>query len=344
MKSPKDRIVRPTLRCLLNDLGSEVRPASLRAALVSAERDMAADSHYLFPVPLVSAEHMTLDKANMLARDSAAQMEPIALISDRVMFKVKVADRRAALWRDNQGVWWLVAAGRRKDDGSGDFYEELARHAGNSDRLAPTDQDRRYLQFEEAYIADCEADREAQAAVIQTLLNAVAESGKAFSIAVFGALVTISIDSEDDDSEMLSMSFDFTSFKERDRFPIDIIGYVPGYDSVDDWDVLPPLRAGDPQCWYTYVSQDWVEWLATAVELDELLGPPWSPPTPSTSSAGQQSHRAPASVVMLGYIEGVEITALCGVRFTPYRNPDHFEECPACAQALALLRIGGRER
>ncbi|CAN5890342.1 hypothetical protein BH23ACT10_BH23ACT10_26620 [soil metagenome] len=44
------------------------------------------------------------------------------------------------------------------------------------------------------------------------------------------------------------------------------------------------------------------------------------------------AHRAPASVVTLAYVEGVEITALCGVRFTPHRNPDHVEECSACAE------------
>lgn len=56
------------------------------------------------------------------------------------------------------------------------------------------------------------------------------------------------------------------------------------------------------------------------------------------------AHRAPASVVTVAYVEGVEITALCGVRFTPHCNPDHVEECSACAEALALLRGGMGER
>ncbi len=157
-------------------------------------------------------------------------------------------------------------------------------------------------------------------------------------------MVTIFVDPEDDGSEMLSMSFDFTSFKERDRFPVDVIGFVPGYESIDDWDILPPLRDGDPECWYTYVSESWIEWLATAVELDQLVEDPQVPRTPSVPASGQQSHRAPASVVTLAYVEGVEITALCGVRFSPHRNPDHFDECPACTETLALLRRGADKR
>ncbi len=180
--------------------------------------------------------------------------------------------------------------------------------------------------------------------MVRALLDAAAHPGASSAVDVFGAVVTISVDPEEDGSEMLSMAFDFTSFKERDRFPVDVIGFVPGYESLDDWDILPPLRHGDPECWYTYVSESWIDWLATAVELDELLDDSEIPPTPTASIAGERSHRAAASVVTLAYVEGVEITALCGVRFTPHRNPDGFEECPACAGALALLRRGADER
>lgn len=344
MKAPLNRIVRPTLRCLMDDLRNEVGPAELRAALGSAERAMAEDSHYLFPVPLAAAEHIVLDKANMLARDPTAEREPIEAITDRSTVKVKTSDRRGALWQDDDGTWWLLAAGRRKDDGPGDFYREIARYTGDSDPIAPTEADRRYLRFESAYIAECTAEREAQTKVVRALLDAAAHPGTSTSVDVFGAAVTISVDPEDDGSEMLSMAFDFTTFEDRGRFPVDVIGFVPGYESLDDWDILPPLRDGDPECWYTYVSETWIDWLATAVELDELLVEADVPPTPSVSTAGERSHLAQATVVTLAYVEGVEIVALCGVRFTPHRNPDGFEECPACAEALALLRRGADER
>lgn len=344
MKTPENRIVRPTLRCLIDDLGNEVGPVELRAALATAERDMAKDQLYLFPVPLAAAEHLVLDKANMLAGDATAEREPIEAITDRSTVKVKTSDRRGALWQDDDGTWWLLAAGRRKDDGPGDFYREIAKYGSDSDRIAPTDADRRYFRYESAYIAECDAERDAQTKVVRALLDAAAHPGVSSVVDVFGAVVTISVDPEDDGSEMLSMALDFTSFKDRGRFPVDVIGFVPGYESMDDWDILPPLRDGDPECWYTYVSESWIDWLATAVELDELLNDSEVPPTPTVSAAGERSHRAAASVVTLAYVEGVEITALCGVRFTPHRNPDGFEECPTCAEALALLRRGADER
>jgi hypothetical protein len=308
--------------------------------MTSVERDLTRDPYYLLPIPLGAAEHILLDKANLLVHAPAARREPIESITDRTIVKVKAADRRGALWRDGDGVWWLLAAGRRKDDGPGDFYREIARYRDNSDPIAPTEQDRRYLRFEAAYIAECAAEREAQTRVVQTLLHAAADPGRPHSVEVFGAVVIISLDPEGDGSETLSMAFDFTTFQERDRFPVDVIGFVPGYESIDDWDILPALRAGDPECWYTFVSQSWIEWLAISVELEQFAEDPQAAPTPSVPASGQRSHRARASVVTLAYVEGVEITALCGVRFSPHRDPDRFEECPGCAAALALLRRG----
>ena len=119
---PNDkRIVRPTLRCLLDELSHEVGPETLKTALRSARKDMASDETYLFPCPLTEAQHLLLDKANLIAADAAAERERIAVISDRFAIKVKTSDRRAALCQDDRGTWWLLAAGHPKDDGSGDF-------------------------------------------------------------------------------------------------------------------------------------------------------------------------------------------------------------------------------
>lgn len=344
MKAPDDRVVRPTLRCLFEDLRDQVGPDELRSALATAERDMAEDSRFLFPLPLTAAEHIVLDKANMLACDATAEREPIRAINDRTMVKVKTSDRRGALWQDEDGTWWLVAAGRRQDDGSGDFYQAISGYGDNSDPLAPTQADRTYHRYEAAYIAECDADRDAQTKIIRLVLDAAADPGVAYTVKVFGATVTIVIDPEDDDSGMLSMSFDFTSFEERGRFPVDVIGFVPGYESIDDWDILPPVRDGDPECWYTYASADWIAWLAKAVELDQLVENPQETRKPLRAASGEQAHLVPASVVTLAYVEGLELRALCGVRFLPHRDPEHFEECSACAEALLVLRSGAAER
>ena len=338
VRAPDDRTVRPTLRCLIDDLGSEVGPPELRAVLGTITRSLEADSRYLLPVPLASAEHIVLDKANMIALDPSADREPIEVISDREAIKVKTADRRGALWRDDEGNWWLLAAGRRKNDSPGDFYREMERHTGNSDAIGPTEQDLRYLRYETAYIAECNAERNAQTEVIRAVLRAAAAPGAPQKVEVFGAEVTVIVDRSDEETETLSVAFDFTRFDERDRFPVDVVGFVPGYDTIDDWDILPPLRPGDPECWYTFVSAAWIEWLAIAVELDGLLRDGTSVPTPQPSMADGHSHWAAATVVTVGYVEGVEITALCGVRFTPHRDPDSRSVCPACDAALRLLR------
>jgi hypothetical protein len=345
MRSPEDRVVRPTLRCLIEDLGHEVEPDVLRRVLPAARRDLAADPRFLFPVALAATEHLVLEKANMLALDPNAEREPIKMLAGRSTVKVKTSDRRGVLWQDDEGTWWLLAAGRRKGDGPGDFYRELERLASDSDPIAPTEDDYRYLRYERAYIGECEAERDAQVSVVGALLEAVAHPSTPSRVEVFGAAVTIVVEPENDgESEMLSMAFDFTTFEERDRFPVDILGFVPGYESVDAWDILPPLRSGDPECWFTYVSARWVEWLSTAVELDELLGAGGVASSPTSSVNGRLAHLAPASVVTLAYVEGIEITALCGARFAPCRNPENFEICPACAEALALLRTDASER
>lgn len=273
----------------------------------------------------------------MLAGDASAHREPIEVITDRSVVKVKTSDRRGALWQDDAGTWWLLAAGRRKDDGPGDFYREIAKYGDDSSPIAPTETDLSYLRYESAYIAECDADREAQSKVLTALLDAAANPGTVYAAEVFGATVSISVEFDDETTETLSVCFELTSFEQQDRFPVDVLAFVPGHEDVDDWDVLPPLSAGDPLCWYAYVDTAWVAWLATAVELEHLVAD-HAPPTPSASVADSVSHRASAKVVTLAYVEGVEITALCGVRFAPYRNPERFEECPACAEVLAHLR------
>ena len=53
---------------------------------------------------------------------------------------------------------------------------------------------------------------------------------------MFGARVGVQIDAEPDD-EMLSVAFDFVSFDQRARFPVDVLAFVPGFETVDDWDI-----------------------------------------------------------------------------------------------------------
>ncbi|MEO3752302.1 hypothetical protein [Streptomyces sp. B6B3] len=56
--------------------------------------------------------------------EDATRHERIRAIDDRVLFKVKVQRWRGAVWL-NVDLPWLVAAGRREDGSSDDFYAAL---------------------------------------------------------------------------------------------------------------------------------------------------------------------------------------------------------------------------
>jgi hypothetical protein len=101
------RGVRPTLRCLREDLGQAVPRAD---------------------TPLDEIEHPLLVKAAEQFADRTSH-ERIAAIDDRILFKVKVQRWRGAVWIDGEGGPWLVAAGQREDGSPEDFYASLAARA-----------------------------------------------------------------------------------------------------------------------------------------------------------------------------------------------------------------------
>jgi hypothetical protein len=45
---------------------------------------------------------------------------------------------------------------------------------------------------------------------------------------------------------------------------------------------------------------------------------------------------APASAVTEAYITGSHVTALCGKRWVPTRDPNNYPVCPTCKEALDL--------
>lgn len=334
------RIVRPTLRCLLEDLGRDAGPDELQAALGSARRDMADDDHYLFPCPLTAVEHPVVERANLIAGDDAADRERINAITDRHVVKVKTSDRRGALWQDDAGQWWLLAAGHRKDDGPGDFYRDLDRFRGSSSGpIAPTDADRRYLAFETAYAAECAAEREAHSGLIEAMFEAARRPSERCEVVVFGAVVAVRVEPDEGGLAVLELSWDFDRFDEVDRFPYDVLAMVPGCESIDLWQYVPPLAESDsPHTWFTLVPQTWIDDLATSAEIDDLIGDDWAPSNPSTDGSEHFSHYAQRAVVTVAYIEGIEIVGLCGASVVAHRDYEQFPTCPRCVEALDLLR------
>ena len=96
--------VRPTLRCLRDDLSLPLPPID----------------HLLDEI-----DHPVLNKAREQFSDPDTPHERIVSIDDQVLFKVKVQRWRGAVWVEST-LSWLVAAGRRESGSAEDFYAALA--------------------------------------------------------------------------------------------------------------------------------------------------------------------------------------------------------------------------
>jgi len=99
--------VRPTLRCLTNDLNLPIPPTT---------------------EPLDQVDHTLLAKAQHQFADLDAPHERIRAIDDTVLFKAKVTRWRGAVYLDMPEAdvpAWLVAAGIREEGAVSDFYAAL---------------------------------------------------------------------------------------------------------------------------------------------------------------------------------------------------------------------------
>jgi hypothetical protein len=54
----------------------------------------------------------------------------------------------------------------------------------------------------------------------------------------------------------------------------------------------------------------------------------------------RMSHVIRKSDEMKGYVMGEEVTALCGKKWVPSRDPQRYPVCPTCLEMLAALRGG----
>lgn len=100
--------VRPTLRCLTDDLGLKIPPID---------------------DPLDELDHPLLRKANQQFAEQSIRRERISSIDATVLFKVKAQRWRGAVWIDAAGRPWMVVAGWREEGSHDDFYETLAQAA-----------------------------------------------------------------------------------------------------------------------------------------------------------------------------------------------------------------------
>lgn len=335
------RTVRPTIRCLLEDLPRDVEAGEMRDALKAAGAELEADPMYLFPEPLEETPHPVLRKANSLAADPGSDRVQIKTIADRHLIKVKTGPYRAAMWQDEHGRWWLLAAGRRRDDGPGDFYRELEKHGNDSSAIAPTQRDRDYLRFETAYRKECDLERMVHADVLSALLEAAAAPGTRIALEVLGAEAGLRIEPDEGGLAVVEVTWRMVEYTDQQRFPADLLAMVPGGQNIEDWECLGSRPGSDSgPLWYMYVTDVWVRNLAVSAELDELapLATNWAPQDPVSDGSENYSHWAEGSAVTRAYIEGIEIVGLCGARVVAHRDYENLPVCERCDESFALLR------
>jgi hypothetical protein len=58
---------------------------------------------------------------------------------------------------------------------------------------------------------------------------------------------------------------------------------------------------------------------------------------PDTSEGDGYAHYADKTEITRAAIEGGTVTALCGFKFPPVRDPQRFPVCPRCKELAALL-------
>ncbi|HEV3173168.1 MAG TPA: hypothetical protein VGZ32_22665 [Actinocrinis sp.] len=112
--------VRPTLRCLTQDLGLPLPSAR---------------------VLLDDVEHPLLQKSAEQFADADTPHERIRAIDDAVLFKAKVGRWRGAIFvGDEHDIVhaWLVAAGTREDGSPEDFYATLREQCRAAPRVSDT--------------------------------------------------------------------------------------------------------------------------------------------------------------------------------------------------------------
>ncbi len=211
--------VRPTLRCLTQDLGLTI-PAA----------DVALDE----------IDHSLLNKASAQFADPAGLRERILSIDDTVMFKVKVQRWRAAAWIDNNDQTWLVAAGQREAGSRDDFYQALASAARtakaryNSERTPPLQTDVHTASWlpnaddRDRYIleAGLRFRRELKATVLMLTRNSLLD-GYEHTAEIGGMTLGIQIRAEDGHETYVALRIIGAV---PDRFLATVLVLVPGCD------------------------------------------------------------------------------------------------------------------
>ena len=76
---------------------------------------------------------------------------------------------------------------------------------------------------------------------------------------------------------------------------------------------------------------------SSAVSSTEVVERPDTRPSDPDLEEGKVAHIIRKDDQMRGYVLGEEITALCGEKFIPTRDPERYPVCEGCREALAAF-------
>lgn len=122
------RRARPTIRCLVEDLGIELP-------------DLSTD--------LGGLDDPWIAELRRIAPESPTGQKRILSIAHPLVHRLRLSSERGATWLDEDGVVWLCAVRRREERSDGDAFRWFA-ELHESGRLLPTDDDRLRDKAEEA--------------------------------------------------------------------------------------------------------------------------------------------------------------------------------------------------
>jgi len=330
---------RPTIRCLLDELRSDLGDADQRSALASSSL------RGLGKVPLDTIDHPLLEKATMLSDRPLAELHQhrISAVTDYAWYRVKAGHFRGAVWIDKAGLPWLCAAGIRRDGDTSDFYADFERRCvSGSDVFLPAESDSKRLRLEVANAND----RDRQRALVIKVLDGIAAAAKSSepqrvtlpttinSQALFseGAQLQVAVSSNGPEyPNEITISVEVTDFADAryDDVLFEVQAAFPGVP-LNDWDVAPTLEGLRDPCWYVVVPEGWLERLLQDVD-DRGTAAMAESPLDMTDGPDGFAHVVQRSGLTHAIVDGHVVRAACGRTFVPGQDPNDKEMCVRCA-------------
>ncbi|WJZ01666.1 DUF3039 domain-containing protein [Corynebacterium freiburgense] len=332
---------RPTLRVLDEDLNVDGRFSSL----VEQLRCNPSASQSICDI-----DHPIIRKAGQCFGDDPTCDMKTGIVKGATrytVYKLRESQWRGGVWKDAEGVNWLIIAGLAKGEHEdyNDIYKKIARAHKNektADLLKPRDEDYAILKAENVVRRLHKWKLTVQEATKNCVEESMSCSTASFDIVFPPELATTRVESERilskvtiqfeaDDSGIFELEVLFEpNLKWRNSGIFEVLK-IQVLNSI-----LPPLHRWDliNDCrFFTLdeekVWQERLQALKTAVEK-KVLQPTVKDPN---------SHYLHKADIVESSINGTAQRALCGVYVVSTRNADAIEPCPECQRIYNQLPV-----